>query len=101
MYVDLLSRALAIADDADCRRAVEDFADATDRLHLCQSDPYVGVEEVVAVEVEYDRALLRLARFFGLDASPERFTSPGSERQRLEGALAERSPLVHTLLARR
>ncbi len=44
----------------------------------------------LGAEIAYDRALLKLCSLYGVDSSPERFSRPGYERNRLERELAAR-----------
>ena len=49
-----------------------------------------AVPVVLALEIAYDVALLRLARVVGVESDPSRFERPQSERARVEGALRDR-----------
>jgi len=48
----------------------------------------VSVAGLVATEVAYDRALIKLAEEHGIDITPSRFSCPKEERARLEDELA-------------
>ena len=64
-----------------CRAALESAPPATDPD---------AVSAVLALEVAYDVALLRLARLVGVESDPDRFEQPQLERARVEEALRSR-----------
>jgi hypothetical protein len=86
MYVDLLSEALrAWADEVSDK-------DLLSYARLCRRDLESAArrrrtDELLTLEVAYDRALIRLAWANGLPADAAEFVSPLVERRRLEGAL--------------
>ena len=97
MYAQLLSAALrqsthGAGSDAERQRALK-------QLRLCrgQLDDEVPaslesdiVPVVLARQVRYDAALLRLAQLVGIETDPSRFDRPGHERSRLEHTLWDR-----------
>jgi len=73
--------------------------DAIDEAVRCRTQREEGappaadgdmVPVVLALEIAYDVALLRLALIAGVEADPARFEQPRRERERLERALSER-----------
>ncbi len=95
MYSELLSAALAHTrrgDDAgDTRAAIDEARQRRDELELDvppATEPD-AVHVLLARQVGYDVALVRLARLFGIDTGPGQFDRPESERSRLEAALGE------------
>jgi hypothetical protein len=95
MYTELLVAALGqLSSDG-----VVTEQDAIDELVRCRAErekaapPTDGgdmVPVVLALEIAYDVALLRLARLVGVEADPGRFDQPRRERERLEKAVSER-----------
>jgi hypothetical protein len=91
MYVQLLSAVLT-ADRAGsyapgdllslARTSRHQMLTSTDRAHL-------SAERVLAYDVNYDCALIRLCAASGIETTPASFGQPGVERARLERALAE------------
>jgi len=51
-------------------------------------------EDLLATELAYDRALINLSRRIGIDTGPERFRTPGRERDRLHRAVVESLPAL-------
>ena len=94
MYTQLLSAAIGRGPSelagASERGAFDEVLRSRAELGSAPAaDPDV-VSAVLAREVAYDVALLRLARTVGVESGPDRFEQPELERARLEGALRGR-----------
>lgn len=96
MYTQLLRAALRhnsrAADEASDRQ------EALERVRRCRveldEEVPAGLEPdtvpiVLARQVCYDVALLRMARSVGIETDPSRFDRPGRERARLEQAFRD------------
>ncbi len=87
-YADLLTQALGNGEDA--RRSngllLTDLVRSRARLEATRGD--VPVAEVLARELSYDGALIRLCRSLDVETEPTRFANPADERARLERELA-------------
>jgi len=95
MYTQLLSAAIGQdppeAADATERGAVDEVLQCRAELEsVPPSTDSDAVSAVLALEVAYDVALLRLARLVGVESDPDRFEQPQLERARVEGALRSR-----------
>ena len=93
MYTQLLGAALT--QERRAGTAV-DAGTALDQVRRCRNelsaDLPPGMEQhavpvVLARQLGYDAALLRLAELEGIETDLNRFDLPGAERSRLEGAL--------------
>jgi len=89
MYVDLLSTALdawvdQLSDDDLLAYALERRAE----MLKAYSRPEMDVYDVIAAEISYDCALVKLCERQGMDVSILRFRSPRAERARVERRLA-------------
>jgi hypothetical protein len=89
MYVDLLSRAINSWESDLSNSALIDYA------LICRdamSHPGIyggsGGADVLAAEICYDRALLRLCERHAIAVDPRVFLYPAEARARLEGELA-------------
>jgi hypothetical protein len=93
MYSDLLSQALGT--EAARHRSddllLADVVDSRIRLHGTGAAP---VAEVLARELSYDGALIRLCASLHVPAAPAWFESPRRERARLERELLRRGILL-------
>ena len=96
MYAELLIAACGQQWPAEAGATERD---ALEELHRCRAQlgesakAAAGpdlVPVVLALELSYDVALLRLALAAGVETDPSRFDQPRRERARLEGALRER-----------
>jgi hypothetical protein len=97
MYSDLLSQALGAGA---ARRRSDDLllADVVDcRIRLHGPGAAAPVAEVLARELSYDGALIRLCASLHVPAAPAWFESPGRERARLERELLRRGILLPPL----
>jgi hypothetical protein len=86
-YADLLTRALGTEGDA-CRSddlLVAEVIRSRARLQATSGDDPVA--EVLARELSYDSALIRLCRALDVETEPVRFATPAPERARLEREL--------------
>ena len=96
MYSELLGVSLAIDEEAAGAHLTAQASEEwlieelllarRHRLQAGRSGP-ADTSSRIAVELEYDRALIRLSRLHAIDCGPERFTRPLRERRRLEEAL--------------
>ena len=95
MYTQLLSAAMG---QCPPEPAVATEDDAVDAVLRCRAelesapppaDPD-AVSVVLALEVAYDVALIRLARLVAMQSDPDRFEQPQLERARLEMVLRDR-----------
>ena len=97
MYSDLLTRALG--KDEEWHRSddllLADLVDSRVRLHM--TGEAAPVAEVLARELSYDGALIRLCKSLEVRATPEWFDSPRRERARLERELLRRGILLPPL----
>jgi hypothetical protein len=97
MYSDLLTRTLGTdeggqkSDDL----LLADLVDSRVRLHVAAAA--APVAEVLARELSYDGALIRLCESLEVRATPEWFDSPRRERARLERELLRRGILLPPL----
>ncbi len=96
MYAQLLTAALrqnthVAESDAERQLALEQLRQC--RYQLEEEVPpaleFDTVAIVLARQVRYDAALLRLAQLVGIETGPSRFDRPGPERARLEHALLD------------
>ena len=96
MYTQLLRAALRQKRWAAGEAGDEQIA--LDDVKRCRSELVEGVPSgmepdavpvVLARQVGYDVALLRLAELVGIDTDPSRFDQPGKERARLERSFAD------------
>ncbi len=93
MYADLLSRALGKhrATDGSTDLLLAELAQSRARLRAAEDTKSTPADEVLARELSYDGALLRLCEAMDIaSAGPDRFVNPAQERARLEGELADR-----------
>lgn len=87
MYADLLSMALLDGDqDSDIAVLLQIVRLA--RLTITTKRADATVPEVLAVQICYDRSLIRLCLACGIDTEPSRFEQPAIERDRLEQVLS-------------
>ncbi len=104
MYADMAYKDLLTA-------AVESYPTAPDHEHVAaflvaladlDAVRYSGTpapaSRVVAHEVAYDAALIKLSEHLGIDTDPERFKVPFEERERLHRAVAEALPSLHEII---
>ncbi len=89
-YADLLTQALGSGEDAGRPNGLllSDLVRSRARLGATSGD--VPVAEVLARELSYDGALIRLCRSLDVETEPIRFANPAVERARLERELARR-----------
>jgi hypothetical protein len=99
MYVDFLSDALRVWDrDLATDALVDHVVDSRARLLSAQLGRGQSAYELLAAEIAYDRALIRLCNEVGIATSATSFAVPMTERRRIERALVERYGLdLHTL----
>jgi hypothetical protein len=97
MYTQLLHAAFGLQPGIDAQATHQ--LDAVAEVQRCRGELHEGVPPgldpdtvplVLALQIGYDVALLRLAKVVGIESGPERFEQPQLERQRLETELAER-----------
>jgi hypothetical protein len=91
MYVELLSAVLAAeeAEPVTADSLLDVAADCRARMLRSRTQRTVSAKHALANEIAYDRALVNLCAFHGIEVDPGRFTHPREERARLERALAE------------
>ena len=94
MYSDLLAASVAaMPEDAGDVSAGELLAVLIDaRRRLSAASPTIGPSTpaaALAAHIDYDVALITFCAARGIVTDPDRFGSPGSERRRLERALAQ------------
>lgn len=101
MYVDILSSALDGWVDELTGRALIDYA-LECRAAMLSAGPHRGATAYssLAVEVAYDRALIKLCEMHNVPVMATRFAYPRAERARLEHELA-RAGVDLAALARR
>jgi hypothetical protein len=89
MYVDILSSALDDWVDELTGPALVDYALCC-RTELFEAGPHYGgaAYALLAVEIAYDRALIRLCSANDIAVIAAAFAFPGQERARLERELA-------------
>ncbi len=90
MYVQLLSAVLT-SERTNSYAPGELLARARTSRHqmlTSTSSAHLGAERVLAYDVDYDCALIRLCAAAGIETTPASFGQPGAERARLERALA-------------
>jgi hypothetical protein len=88
MYAGILSSVLNDWVDELSGEALIDFAQVC-RVQMLDTSPHRdGAAIALAAELSYDRALIKVCETHGIEAVPLRFSRPGAERARLEGALA-------------
>jgi hypothetical protein len=91
MYTQLLDAAL----EQRSPREPESRSHAVEALRRCREELELGVPEhsvdivpeVLALQIDYDVALLELAGVVGIESAPSRFEQPERERDRLQRAL--------------
>ncbi len=92
MYTQLLDAALdhrRVAQPTETTRVLAELrVRRSELLHDVREDAD-DVSVVLARQIAYDLALLRLAAVVGLPADPSRFEPPEMERHRLEEALGQ------------
>ena len=89
MYVDLLSKALqARSEEHNADEWLDLALEYRDRMLGSRLQRGESSGSVLADDVAYDRALIRLCAAKGIGAAPERFAQPVDERRRLEQELA-------------
>ena len=86
-YADLLTRALGNEGDAGRSGDLLVAEVIRFRARLEATPGNVPVAEVLARELSYDGALIRLCRSLDVEAEPVRFARPARERARLEREL--------------
>ena len=89
MYVTLLRHSLDEWSDEPTRKALLEHV-LSRRFEMLVGPSLLdeGVYSALATEVGYDRALIKLSLAHDIATSPENFTKPAEERQRLERALS-------------
>jgi hypothetical protein len=89
MYVDILSSALDTWVDELTGSALVDYV-LECRAAMLSSGPHRGdtAYSSLAVEIGYDRALIKLCETHNVPVTATRFASPRAERARLEHELA-------------
>ena len=89
MYVDILSSALDTWVDELTGSALVDYV-LECRAAMLSSGPHRGdtAYSSLAVEIGYDRALIKLCETSGVTVMATSFAHPREERARLEGELA-------------
>ncbi len=102
MYVELLSTALdawvePLSDEEILRYALDRRAEMLRASNLPEADVY----DVIATEVTYDCALLKLCERSHVDATVTAFCFPRAERARVERALARHGTDLAALARRR
>ena len=75
------TRTAAIAEVQRCRHDLE--------ARIPAGTTSGSVPVVLALQVDYDAALIELAAVMGIDSGPGRFEPPDTERERLEAALGD------------
>jgi hypothetical protein len=97
MYRDLLTRALGKGGEGNRSDdlLLADLVDSRVRLHV--TGMAAPVAEVLARELSYDGALIRLCESLDVRATPAWFESPRRERARLEHELLRRGILLPPL----
>lgn len=94
-YVNLLARAVAIQKPTGVLRGalLEDLVGAGGVLrNLTRCTNGFNVDRGVDQQLAYDLALIRLCEAMDISTAPDRFSSPATERRRLEGCLAALGP---------
>jgi hypothetical protein len=99
MYVDVLSSALeAWSHDLGGDMLVNYVLGC--RAQMLTVGPVRDVQEALAAEVAYDRALIQLCADVGIAATPAGFDQPQAERTRLERTLASEVDIDLVALSR-
>lgn len=102
MYVAYLSDALEAWNCDLSRDELVDYAVKNrSHLHTVRLTPNRSAYDLLAAEVAYDRALVRLCGEVGVATSAASFADPITERLRIERVLAESLELDLKALARR
>jgi hypothetical protein len=106
MYVELLSTVLE--DESEDQNEDQNESglfqvalDCRSRLLDIRWFGTATAQEALAIEVAYDRALIRLCTAHGIDVAPARFAHPQAERDRLEQGLATLGIHLDTFARRR
>ena len=95
MYAQFLSIALDQASQSDgtptTGQALSRLLQCRDRLDGVRSESgrSSGAPNALSRELEYDVALITLARLLGVDSDVDAFDQPQKERSRLERALTD------------
>ena len=100
MYVDVLSSALeSWGPDVDQDDLLDHVLACL--LALPPSSPAgrQSANAMLAAEIAYDRALIKLAAAYGIDVAAGRFSRPRAERDRLERELVARGIDLRALVA--
>ncbi len=92
MYTQLLDAAL---EQRSPREPDPNRSHAVEEVRRCREELELGVPErsvdtvpaVLALQIDYDVALLKLAEAMGIESGPSRFEQPERERDRLRHAL--------------
>ncbi len=97
-YRDLLTAATLSYGTAPDHDHVAAFLVALADLDAVRQSRRARPTHVVAHEIAYDVALIKLSQHLGIDTGPERFAAPEQERERLHRELVEELPALREVI---
>lgn len=101
MYVDVLSDAFRASDSGlTGERLVERVVACRIQMLTARRSSDTTAYDLLAMEIAYDAALIRLCDDLGVPADVANFANPLVERSRIEGVLADTCGLDLSALAR-